>query len=78
MVPISDLTQKQWIKACKKLGLEIDKKSGKGSHVRVYPPSQALRPMTIPYHTHKMMSISLYKKLLEWGFEENEIDSALK
>ncbi len=78
MIPISDLSQKQWIKACKKLGLKVDKNSGKGSHVRVYPLSKALRPMTIPYHTHKMISIALYKKLLEWGFEESEIDKALK
>jgi predicted RNA binding protein YcfA (HicA-like mRNA interferase family) len=34
----SDLTQKQWIKACKKLGLEIITKFGKGGHVLIKHP----------------------------------------
>jgi len=78
MISITDLTQKQWIKACKKLGLIVDTKKGKGSHVRVSHPSGGLHPLTIPNKTHKMLSIALYKSLLEWGFGEEEIDKALK
>ncbi len=78
MISLTDLTQKQWLKACRKLGLGIDKKNGKGSHVRVYHPSGQLLPLTIPYHTHKMISLAIYKTLLEWGFDEDEIDKALK
>lgn len=78
MISLTDLTQKQWLKACKKLGLGVDIKSGKGSHARIKHPSGSLRPLTIPYHTHKMISLVIYKTLLEWGFEEDEIDKALK
>lgn len=77
MISLSSLNQKQWLKACKKLGLEVDTKSGKGSHARVYPPARALRPTTIPHNPHKMISLSIYKTLLEWGFSEEEIDQAL-
>lgn len=78
MVSLSSLNQKKWLKACRKLKLEVDIKSGKGSHARVYPPTKALKPTTVPYKTHKMISLSIYKTLLEWGFSEEEIDKALK
>ena len=77
MISLTDLTQKQWLKACKKLGLTVDVKSGKGSHARIKHPSEGLRPLTIPYHTHKMISLAIYKTLLEWGFDETAIDEAL-
>lgn len=75
---VTDLNQKQWKKACKKLGLVVDTKSGKGSHIRVCHPSGKLRPLTIPYKPHKFISISIYKTLMEWGYEESEIDNALR
>ena len=78
MISLTDLTQKKWLKACRKLGLMVDTKSGKGSHARVKHPSGNLRPLTIPHNTHKMISLVIYKTLLEWGFEEEEIDKALK
>lgn len=78
MIAITDLKQKQWIKACKKLGLEVETKKGKGSHVRVFAPAKSMRPITIPCKTHKILSLTLYKTLLEWGFSEEEIDNALK
>ena len=78
MISLTDLTQKQWLKACKKLGLNVDVKSGKGSHARVKHPSNSLRPLTIPHNTHKMIGLAVYKTLLEWGFSEEEIDKALK
>jgi predicted RNA binding protein YcfA (HicA-like mRNA interferase family) len=77
MVSLTDLTQKQWTKAFKKLGLEIDKKKGKGSHYRAYNPRNG-KFTTIPSHCHKFISLALYKQLLEWDFSEEEIDSALR
>lgn len=77
MISLTDLTQKQWLKAIKKLGLTIEKNKGKGSHARVLNPKNS-KFTTIPYKTHKFISLGLYKILLEWGFDENEIDKALK
>jgi hypothetical protein len=37
-----------------------------------------MHPITIPYHTHKMISTCIYKTLLEWGFSKGEIDKALR
>ena len=78
MISLTDLTQRKWLRACKKLGLNVDVKSGKGSHARVKHPSNGLRPLTIPHNTHKMISLAIYKTLLEWGFSEEEIDKSLK
>lgn len=78
MISLTDLSQEQWKKACKKLELEIDTTKGKGSHIRVMPPNGAGKPQTIPYNTHKFISLDLYKTLLEWGFDETQIDKALK
>ena len=78
MISITNLSQKRWIKACKKLGLVVDTKKGKGSHIRVSHPNGGLHPLTIPNHTHKIINLAIYKALLEWGFEEEEIDKALK
>ncbi len=58
----SDISQKQWKKACKKLGLEIKTKSGKGSHILV---------------CHPFINIKIFKKLLKWGFSEDQIWGAL-
>lgn len=73
----SDITQSQWIKACLKLGLTIDTKSGKGSHVAVIHP-QTQAKYTIQRNLHKFINIKIFKKMLEWGLEENQIWDALK
>lgn len=78
MINITNLTQKDWLKACKRLGMEIDTKSGKGSHARVYNPSGNFRPQTIPNHMNKYISLELYKTLLMWGFSEEQIDKSVK
>lgn len=78
MISLSDLTQKDWLNACRKLGLEVDTSKGKGSHARISKPNTNFRPQTVPYHTHKFISLAIYKSLLEWGFDETEIDKALK
>jgi len=72
----SDISQKQWIKACRKLGLQIESKSGKGSHVLIKHPSIGHK-YTLQKSLHKFINIKIFKKLLEWGFEEEEIWSAL-
>lgn len=78
MVSLTDLSQKKWIQAFKKLGAEVDTKKGKGSHVRVFHKSGNFKPQTIPHKVNKFISIELYKTLLEWGISEEEIDKALK
>ena len=72
----SDLTQKQWKEACRKLGLEIATKSGKGSHILVKHPKTEHK-YTIQKSLHKFINIKIFKKMLEWGFEEEEIWDAL-
>lgn len=72
----SDISQKQWIKACKKLGLEVETRSGKGSHILVKHPSTEHK-YTIQKGLHKFINIKIFKKLLEWGFGEEEIWEAL-
>jgi len=73
----SDITQLQWIKACRKLGLIVDYGFGKGSHVRVEHP-QTKAKYTIQYNLHKFINIKIFKKMMEWGFEEEQIWDALK
>jgi predicted RNA binding protein YcfA (HicA-like mRNA interferase family) len=73
---LSDIKQKDWLKACNKLGLEVNKKAGKGSHALVKSPVSGAK-YTIQNHLYPIANIQIYKKLLEWGFSEEEIDNAL-
>ncbi len=73
----SDITQSQWIKACHKLGLIIESKHGKGSHVLVKHP-QTEHKYTIQKNLHKFINMKIFKKMMEWGFEEETIWDALK
>lgn len=73
----SDITQSQWIKACRKLGLIVDCKFGKGSHVLVKHLNTQAK-YTIQYNLHKFINIKIFKKMMEWGFEEEKIWDALK
>ncbi len=72
----SDIKQKQWRKACIKLGLEISTYSGKGSHILVKHPHTGSK-YTIQKGLHKFINIKIFKKLLEWGFDEEDIWDAL-
>lgn len=72
----SDISQKQWIKACIKLGLEVDKRSGKGSHVLIKHPSTGHK-YTLQKSLHKFINMKIFKKLLEWGLDEEKIWEAL-
>ncbi len=73
----SDITQGQWIKACLKLGLKVETRFGKGSYVRV-SHYQTDRKYTIQHDLHKFINIKIFKKLLEWDFDEKDIWEALK
>ncbi|MCL2451825.1 hypothetical protein FWD20_03050 [Candidatus Saccharibacteria bacterium] len=66
------------MKAYRKLGMKIDAKGGKGSHIKAINPNGGFRPQTIPSKMHKFLGLELYKTLLEWGFTEQEIDKVLK
>ncbi len=77
MITLTNLNQKKWVKAFKKLGLIVDTKKGKGSHFRIFNPVNN-KATTLPSHCHKFISLGIYKTLLEWGFSEAEIDNALK
>ena len=72
----SDITQSQWVKACIKLGLTIDTKHGKGSHVLVKHPKTEHK-YTIQHNLHKFLNMKIFKKMLEWGFEEEQVWDAL-
>ena len=73
----SDIKQSQWIKACHKLGLIVESKHGKGSHVLVKHPKTGHK-YTIQNNLHKFINMKIFKKMLEWGFEEETIWDALK
>ncbi|MFH1890163.1 MAG: hypothetical protein ABIJ91_01165 [Candidatus Kuenenbacteria bacterium] len=72
----SDITQLQWIKSCRKLGMVVETKHGKGSHVLVKHPKTGHK-YTIQSNLHKFVNIKIFKKMLEWGFEEEKIWNAL-
>ena len=69
-------SQKDWIKACKRLGLVVDCRRGKGSHCLVKNPKSGAKT-TIQYKLYNIANIKIYKKLIEWGFTEEEINNAL-
>ena len=76
MRSLSDIKQRDWIRACKKLKLEVNTKAGKGSHCLVKHPSSNTK-YTIQNKLYPIANLKVYKKLLEWGFKEKEIDEAL-
>ena len=73
----SDITQADWLRAVRKLGLIVDMSCGKGSHALVINPKTNSR-YTLQRQLHKFINIKILKKLLEWGFEEETIWEALK
>jgi predicted RNA binding protein YcfA (HicA-like mRNA interferase family) len=74
----SDITQKDWIKACKSLGLEVDSSRGKGSHCLVKHPTTGAKYTIQRNLSNKFINIKIFKKLLEWDFNEGQIWDALK
>lgn len=74
MPNITSAKQKDWLKAAKKLGLEVNKKGGKGSHAMIVNGSQKY---TIQTKLFPIANIKIMKKFVEWGFSEEEILKAL-
>jgi predicted RNA binding protein YcfA (HicA-like mRNA interferase family) len=73
----SNIKQKDWIKACKKLGMEVDKTRGKGSHCLVKSPTSGAK-YTIQKNLHNIANLKIYQKMLEWGIDEDDLNDALK
>ena len=71
-----DITQAKWRKACLKLGLIVEMNRGKGSHILVKHPKTENK-YTIQKDLHKFINIKIFKKMLEWGFEEDDVWNAL-
>lgn len=69
-------SQKDWVKACRRLGLDVDSKRGKGSHILVTNPKSG-KKFTIQKQLYNIANLKIYKQLLEWGFTEDEINDAL-
>ena len=80
MTSVSDISQRQWLKACRKLGLKVDTKKGKGSHARIYHPERKdVPPTTIAYHTNPIINRKIIKYLKDtYKFTDREINDALK
>jgi len=73
---LADITQKQWIRACKKLNLIVETKHGKGSHVLVKNPTTGEK-YTIQKSLHKIINKKIFKILRSWGVSEDDIWNAL-
>ena len=76
MASLADLKQADWIKACKKLGLEISLKSGKGSHALIKHPKNNTK-YTIQTDLYKILNQKYYKLLRGWGFTDEQLCDAL-
>ena len=76
-MPNFNQSQKDWTRACRRLGLGVDTKRGKGSHMLISNP-QSGRKFTIQKGLYNIANLKIYKQLLEWGFSEEEINRALK
>lgn len=72
----SDITQKDWLRACRKLDLIVNTKYGKGSHCLI-TNSQTNQKYTVQHKLHKFVNLKIFKKLMEWGFSEKDIWNAL-
>lgn len=73
----SDISQNDWLRAARKLGLTVETGHGKGSHALVVNPKTNSR-YTIQHKLHKFINIKIFKKMLEWGIDEEKIWEALQ
>lgn len=74
---LSDVKQSDWIRACHKLGLIVDTKHGKGSHVLVKHPNNGMK-YTLQRDLNRIINIKIFNKLKQWGFDEKTIFEALR
>ncbi len=76
-MPNFNQSQQDWAKACRRLGLDVNFKRGKGSHILISNPKSG-RKFTVQKNLYNIANLKIYKKLLEWGFSEREINKALR
>ncbi|EKD33271.1 MAG: hypothetical protein ACD_76C00055G0003 [uncultured bacterium] len=74
---LADVKQRDWIRACLKLGLRVETNHGKGSHVLVKHPQNGSK-YTIQNDLYKILNIKIKNKLIQWGFTEDQIFEALR
>lgn len=59
---LSDVKQGDWIRACRKLGLAVETRHGKGSHVLVKHPNDS-RKYTIQHDLHRIINVKIFNTL---------------
>lgn len=74
---LADIKQNDWIRACRNLGLQVETRRGKGSHVLVKHPRNGMK-YTVQSDLHKIINIKIFNKLKQWGFTEEQIFEALR
>lgn len=74
---LADVTQKDWIRACIKLGLFVDVKHGKGSHALIHHPTTGAK-YTLQRELHRIINIKIFHQLEKWGFTKEQIFEALR
>lgn len=74
---LADIKQRDWIRACCKLGLHVETNRGKGGHILIKHPQNGSK-YTIQSDLFKLLNKKIFNKLEEWGFSEEEIFEALR
>lgn len=69
---LADISQGDWVRACHKLGLIVETKHGKGSHVLICRPNGGEK-YTIQCRLHKLINQKIFRVLQSWGFSAEEI-----
>lgn len=74
---LADIKQNDWIRACRKLGLQVETHRGKGGHVLVKHPQNGTK-YTVQSDLHRVINIKIFNKLKQWGFTERQLFEALR
>lgn len=69
-IPI--FTTKKFLRVCRKFGLILDKKSGKGSHVKIIDP-ETNHSFPVPKRLPRGLQVALVKKLELWGYSREKL-----
>ena len=65
-------TTKQFLRVCRKVGLILNKKSGKGSHIKIIDP-KTNNSFPIPKKLPRGLQSALIKKIESWGYDREQI-----
>ena len=74
---LADVKQRDWIRACRKLGLVVEVRHGKGSHVLVKHPHNGTK-YTIQRGLHRILNTKIFGILRQWEFTDEQIYAALR